>query len=411
MVVGPGPDILARLIGGKMGEVLGQPIVVEPRPGAGGVIATQSVAAAPPDGYTLLQATASYTINTALQTSTFDIGRDFTPVGLVSIVPFVLVVNPSVAGEKPRTELIAYAHPKGRNPGKLNFASAGIGTPPHLAGELFRSMAGIDIVHVPYREANSGLSAVVSGTVQMMFSIASTAQSQIKGGTVRGIGVTSLKSSPLVPDVPALAQSGLPGFEVLGWNGIVEIPKGIPQPISSAKLAAAIDDGLKDDALRAKLATAGYEAAAPNTPADFAKFVATDTARWTDLVAKIHLEDVMIARVATIDAVAGHHRRCRARPDMTARHRPRRRWRRLCAAWRCRGRRARVERRAREDRAGRVVVGNSFVEFAHLQVDQAATVERAIELRGEVQRRVAIGERLVEFAPGRCGGGAQQRRA
>jgi tripartite-type tricarboxylate transporter receptor subunit TctC len=280
VVVGPGPDIVARVFGAKMSELLGQPIVVEPRPGAGGVIAAQTVAAAPPDGYTLLQVTASYTINTALQSSPLDLRKDFAPVGHVSTIPFVLVVHPSVP-TKSLAELIAYAK---ANPGKLNYASSGIGTPPHLAGELFKSMAGVDIVHVPFREANSGLSAVVGGNVEMMFSIASTAQSQIAGGTVRGIGVTSLKPSPLVPGLSALAQSGLAGFEVIGWNGFVA-PKDTPQPIV-AKLSAAIGKALADPDVRAKMNTAGYELAAVKSPDDFAKFIAADTEKWIGLATK-----------------------------------------------------------------------------------------------------------------------------
>src|SRR6267142_2755533 len=217
VVVGPGPDIVARLFGAKITDVLRQQVVVEPRPGAGGTIASQTVAAAAPDGYTLLLASASYTINTALQQSPYDLNKDFAPVGLVVTTPFVLVVHPSVP-TKTVAELIAYAK---ANPGKLNYASSGIGTPPHLAGELFKSTAGVDIVHVPFREANSALNAVISGATQMMFSIVSTAQSQISGGTVRGIAVTSRQASPLVPGLPPLAETGLPGFEVIGWNGFV----------------------------------------------------------------------------------------------------------------------------------------------------------------------------------------------
>src|SRR5215510_812805 len=145
VVVGPGPDIVARVFGAKVGELLGQPVVVEPRPGAGGLIAAQTVAAAVPDGYTLLQVTASYTINTALQSGQLDLRKDFSPVGQVSSIPFVLVVHPSVP-VKTLAEVIAHAK---ANPGKLNYASSGIGTPPHLAGELFKSMTGADIVHVP----------------------------------------------------------------------------------------------------------------------------------------------------------------------------------------------------------------------------------------------------------------------
>src|SRR5690348_9198782 len=232
VVVGPGPDIPARLIGPKIAEALGQQVVIEPRPGAGGVIAAQTIATAPPDGYNLLLATASYTINTALQTSPYDIRKEFAPVALTTTTPFVLVVHPSVAA-KTVQELIALARAR---PGALNYASSGIGTPPHLAGELFKLMAGVDIVHVPFREANSALNAVVSGAVPIMFSIASAAQPQIASNTVRGLGVTSLTPSRLVPDLPSIAQSGLPGFEVIGWNGFVA-PAGTPGPII-AKLNA-----------------------------------------------------------------------------------------------------------------------------------------------------------------------------
>ena len=221
VIVGPGPDITARVFGAKITEVLGQQVVVEPRPGAGGTIAAQAVAGAPGDGYTLLLASASYTINTAMGQSPLDLGRDFAPIALVATVPFVLVVHPALAA-KSLAELIALAK---ANPGKLNYASSGIGTPPHLAGELFKSMAGIDVVHVPFREANAALNAVVGGSVEMMFSIASTAVAQMSGGTVRGIGVTSLTASPLVPGLSPIAQSGLAGFSVIGWNGFVA-PKG-----------------------------------------------------------------------------------------------------------------------------------------------------------------------------------------
>ncbi len=284
VIVGPGPDIVPRLFGPKITDALGQQVVVEPRTGAGGVIAAQVVAVAPADGYMLLQATASYTINTALQTSPLDLGRDFAPIALVSTSPFVLVVNPSVPA-KTFAELIAYAK---ANPGKLNYASSGVGTPPHLAGELFKSMAGVDIVHVPFREANSALNSVLSGATQMMFSIASVAQSQIAGGTVRGIAVTTRKASPLVPGLPALAQAGLPDYEVIGWNGYVA-PKGTPEPVI-AKLSAALNAGLDDAELRRRLIDAGYEPAEKNSPQQFAAFIAADTAKWRDLVAKTNMK-------------------------------------------------------------------------------------------------------------------------
>jgi len=283
VIVGPGPDIPARFFGPKITQALGQQIVIEPRPGAGGVIAAQTVATAPADGYTLLLATASFTINTALQTSPYDIRRDFAPVALATTSPFVLVVNPAVPATTLQ-ELIALARAR---PGQLNYASAGIGTPPHLAGELFKSMASIDIVHVPFRDANSALNAVVGGTVQMMFSIAAAAQSQVAASAIRGLAVTSLDASRLVPGLPTIAESGLPGFEVIGWNGFVA-PAGTPAGIV-AKLNAAIGLGLGDADLGQRLLAAGYQPAAPNGPDEFGAFIRADTEKWIGLVEKTNM--------------------------------------------------------------------------------------------------------------------------
>jgi len=280
VIVGPGPDIPARLFGPKITQVLGQQVVIEPRPGAGGVIAAQTVATAPADGYTLLLATASYTINTALQTLPYDIRQDFAPVALATTSPFILVVHPSVPAGNLQ-ELIALARSR---PGQLNYASSGIGTPPHLAGELFKAMAAVEIVHVPFREANSALNAVVSGAVQLTFSIASAAQPQIAAGTVRGLAVTSLHASPLVPELSSVAEAGLRGFEVVGWNGFVA-PAGTPAPVVG-KLNAAITLGLDDGDLGRRLEAAGYQLASHNTPEEFAAFIKADTDKWIGLVEK-----------------------------------------------------------------------------------------------------------------------------
>lgn len=280
VIVGPGPDITIRLCGPKMAEALGQQIIIEPKPGAGGVIAAQTIAASPPDGYSLLLTTPSYTINTALGQMPLDLRRDFAPIALMTTSPFVLIVNPSLPVHN-LAELIAYAK---AHPGKLNYASAGIGTPPHLAGELFKSMAGLDIVHVPFREANSALASVISGNVQMAFSLSSIAVPQIASGAVRGIGVTSLTPSKLVPNLPAIAQSGLPGFEVLGWNGLVA-PAGTPAPVI-AKLNAALLHALDDGELRHRLEVAGYEPAAHNTPEEYGAFIKSDAEKWISLVKK-----------------------------------------------------------------------------------------------------------------------------
>jgi tripartite-type tricarboxylate transporter receptor subunit TctC len=283
VVVGPGPDVVARVYAPKLAESLGQQIVIEPRAGAGGAIAAQTITTASPDGYNLLLATASYTINAALGSWPYDLRKDFVAVGQMSTSPFVLVVHPSVP-VKSVQELIALAKSK---PGQLNYASSGIGTPPHLGGELFKAMAGVNIVHVPYREANSALNAVIAGNVQMMFSIATTAQAQIAGGTVRGLGVATLSPTSLVPGVPTIASQGLDGFEVIGWNGVVA-PPGTPAVIVS-KLNAAIQHGIADPQLKSQLQAAGYDVAAPNTPEQFAKFINDDTERWAGVVKKANI--------------------------------------------------------------------------------------------------------------------------
>lgn len=283
IIVGPGPDIIARFFGPKITEALGQEVVVEPRAGAGGIIAAQSVATAPPDGYMLLMATASYTIGTALGTMPQDLRKDYVPIGLAATAPFVLVVHPSVQA---RTigELIAFAK---ANPGKLNYASSGIGTPPHLAAELFKAMAGVEIVHVPFREANSAINAVVQGSVQMNFAIASVAKAQVESGTLRGLGVSTLGPSALLPGMVTIAET-LPGYQVTGWNGFVA-PAGTPRAIAG-KLNGAIARGLDDADLRKRLQAAGYEPAPPNSPEQFADFIKSDTQKWIDLVEKAQIK-------------------------------------------------------------------------------------------------------------------------
>ncbi len=283
VIVGPGLDTPARLFGGKIADVVGQQVVVEPRPGAGGVIAVQAAASASPDGYTLLLATAAYTINTALQQTTLDLRKDFAPVALVTTVKYVLVLHPAVPAQN-LAELVAHAK---ANPGKLNFASPGIGTPPHLAGELFKSMSGVDIVHVPFRDASSAINAVVGGSVEMMFSLAATAKPQIASGTLRGIGISSREPSPFLPGVPSLVAAALGGFEVVGWNGFVA-PRGTPEPII-AKLNAAIRQGLEDAELRQRVLATGYEPTHPNAPDEFGRFIESDTVKWIDIVEKLNL--------------------------------------------------------------------------------------------------------------------------
>ena len=282
---GGNTDMMARLGAERLTARFGQSFVVENRPSAGGAVAANQVARAAADGYTLLfSASATLMLTPLVQKVSYDADRDFIPITNMGTGTQVLAVRRDLPVGT-FAELIAYAK---ANPGKLNYASSGIGTPPHLAGELFKTMAGIDIVHVPFREANSALNSVISGATQMSFVIASIAQSQMSGGTVRGLAVTSKQASALVPGVPPVAQAGLPGFEVVGWNGFVA-PKATPQRVV-ARLSDALLAGLGDPELRKRVAAAGYEPAERNTPQEFAAFIAADTAKWLDLVAKTNMK-------------------------------------------------------------------------------------------------------------------------
>ena len=187
ILVGPSPDIFSRIVGEHLQQAWGQPVVVEPRPGAGGKLAVQAVSSAPPDGYTMLFATPTYTLNTAMGTASYDIMKEFDAVAMVGLISYALVVTPSVPAHSV-AELVAYAK---ANPGKLNCASAGIGTVPHLACEYLNKVAGINIVHVPYRDVNSATMATVGGTTQLFFGVSTSAKSQIDSGTLRGLAVST----------------------------------------------------------------------------------------------------------------------------------------------------------------------------------------------------------------------------
>jgi tripartite-type tricarboxylate transporter receptor subunit TctC len=278
IIVGPGPDIVARIFGQKFTEAWGQQAVVDTRPGGGGTIAAELVAKAAPDGYTLLLASAAYTINAVLQPSSFDLIRDFSAVAFCASAPFILVVNPSLPVRSVQ-EIITLAKSK---PGQINYASSGNGTPPHLAGELFKSMAHINIVHVPYKNAAPALVDVVGGQVQMMFAITSISLGQVQAGKVRGLGVTSAQRSPLAPDLPTLAESGLPGYEVIGWNGLLA-PAGTSRTVVS-RINAEVQRSLKQPDVLQRLKGSAYDPAAANTPEQFAEYIKLEIAKWTKLV-------------------------------------------------------------------------------------------------------------------------------
>jgi tripartite-type tricarboxylate transporter receptor subunit TctC len=272
---GIGPDISARLISQWLSERLGQQFIVDDRPGASGNIATEDVAKSPPDGYTLLLAVSSNAINaTFYKNLNFDFVKDIIPVGFIGFTPFVMTVTPSFPA-KTVPEFIAYAK---ANPGKVNMASQGVGTSPHVTGELLVMMTGIDLVHVPYR--GNVVPDLISGQVQVYFSPLPQVIEFVRDGRLRALAVTSATRTDALPDVPALAES-VPGYEASAWYSICA-PKATPGEIVD-KLNKEINAGLADPALHAKLLAVGIEPKAM-TRAEFAKFVGDEIQKWSKVV-------------------------------------------------------------------------------------------------------------------------------
>ena len=272
-------DILARDAAPKLTEVLGQPVVVDNRPGAGGNIGADLVAKSQPDGYTLLVGTVgTHAINPSLYAKMpYDHVKDFAPVVLVAGVPNVLVVNPSLPVNSV-ADLIKLAKSK---PGSVNFASSGNGTSIHLSGELFKTMAGVDMTHVPYKGSAPALIDLVSGQVQVMFDNLPSSLPQIKAGKLRAIAVTSLKRSPALPDVPTISESGLPGFEASSWFGLLA-PAGTP-PAVVTRLNAEVNKWLQSPEGREQLLAQGAQAAG-GTPEQFVAHIRAETDKWAKVV-------------------------------------------------------------------------------------------------------------------------------
>ena len=267
---GGGTDIAARGAAQKMTELLGQPVVVENRPGSGGMIATEAVAKSAPDGYTLLMAAPADTVQPALRkTMPYDFEHDLTPISLVVKAPFALVVHPSVPAHNVK-ELIALARAR---PGQLNYASSGIGSSAHMSNEMFNSMAKVSIVHVPYKGTSEGLIAVASGGVDMVFSSFPPVLPLAAAHKIRILAVSTLKRSALLPEIPTIDESGLPGYERYGWYGVLA-PAAVPKDII-ARLNAAIVKAVATPELRQSLSSQGLEPFA-NTPAEFAAFLSRE---------------------------------------------------------------------------------------------------------------------------------------
>jgi tripartite-type tricarboxylate transporter receptor subunit TctC len=278
LIVGPGPDVLARIVGDRLSSAWGQPVVVDQRPAAGGLVAADTVAKSAPDGYTLLLSTGSYTVNYAMRAKApYDFLRDLEPVLLMATLPFILVVNNSVPIHSVK-ELVAEARER---PDKLNYASSGNGTPSHLAGEMLKQMAKVNIAHVPYKGAAPALIDVIGGQVQLSFLPAPTALPLVKSGKLRAIAVSSPRRYSALPDVPTVAEQGYPDFAVVGWNGI-HVPARTPRAIVE-KLVQDVAATLRQPEARERATAAGFELA-PSTRDQFESFVHADIARATAVV-------------------------------------------------------------------------------------------------------------------------------
>src|SRR5947207_964471 len=269
-------DVLGRLVGEYLGRDLKQPVIVENKAGAQGAIGAEAVARSEPDGYTLFVTAASiFVLNPMLYKKlSYDPVRDFRMLGLITDLPVVMEVHPSVPA-KTIAEFVAYAK---QNPGKLNFGSAGTGGTIHLAGEMFKQMAGVDIVHVPYKGAGPALTDLLSGNIQLMFDTIGTALPPVKSGMLRAIGVSSAKRISDLPDVPTIIESGYPDYAVSVWYGI-SAPAKLPDEIAQ-KISASLDRALSDEAFRASLERIGFPALRPRSQAEITKFIDDDPARW-----------------------------------------------------------------------------------------------------------------------------------
>jgi tripartite-type tricarboxylate transporter receptor subunit TctC len=270
-------DIVARVMAQWLSEHLGQEFFVENRPGAASNIGTEAALRAPPDGYTLLQVTSSNAVNaTFYEKLNFDLMNDMTPVAGIIRVPFVMVINPAIPA-KSIPEFIAYAK---ANPGKINMASGGIGTSTHISGEFFKMMAGVNLLHVPYRGSAPALTDMIGGQVHVMFDILPSSLQYIRSGTLRALAVSSTTRSEVLPELPTLGDF-LPGYEASAWYGLAA-PRNTPSDIVR-KLNNEVNAGLADAKTKARLADLGGTVA-PGSPADFGKFVAEEIEKWGKVI-------------------------------------------------------------------------------------------------------------------------------
>jgi tripartite-type tricarboxylate transporter receptor subunit TctC len=276
--VGGPADIYARVVGAKLSEAMGQPFVVENRPGAGAVVGTDAVAKSPADGYTLLMMSNTHTVNeTLIPKKPYDLMKDLQPVSGVNYSDILMVIHPSVPATNLR-EFIAYAK---ANPGKLNYASSGPGTPYHMAGELFKFMAGVDIVHVPFKGSDGARTAILGGQVQMMFDAITTMAANSRAGKVKALASTGRARSAVTPDVPTLGEAGVPGYETTIWLGLMA-PAGTPRPVLE-RLNAEITKAVNAPDMKENWAKQGAVPMAMPIE-QFERFMREDIVKWSKLV-------------------------------------------------------------------------------------------------------------------------------
>ncbi len=275
---GGGADLMARLVAPKMGEALGQTVVVENKPGASGQIGASEVARAAPDGYTLMLDASSFAVNPSLYARLpYDPAKAFAPLAVLALYPNMLVVTPSFP-PKDVKELVALAKAK---PGSVAFASSGNGSAQHLAGELFKQRAGVDMQHIPYKGGGPAMNDVIGGQVPVFFANVASGLAHVKGGKLRALAVTGAKRASSLPDTPTMAEAGIPGYEVYEWNAIFA-PSGTPAPVLE-KLAAAIARAMQSPEIRERVATLGGEIAGYG-PKDAEKFIRDQTELWGKVV-------------------------------------------------------------------------------------------------------------------------------
>ena len=277
-------DVLGRAIADKLKDRLGQPVVVENKPAAGGTVATAEAAHSAPDGYTMVLAyNGPLAFSPLLQKLPYDVAKDLAPVIITSSQPNVLAINATL----PVTSVAELVRHAKANPGKLNYASVGNGSSSHLNMELFKSVAGVDAVHVPFNGSPPAVTATIQNETQMLFAVMQPLQAQIQAGKLRALAVTTAKRFPLLPDLPTIAESGFPGFEALAWNGVL-VAANTPRPII-ARLNTEINAVLKDPGVQQKMHGFGFDLIG-GTPEDFGTLISSEAAQWAPVIKKVGLK-------------------------------------------------------------------------------------------------------------------------